>query len=151
MSHKESKISHSLRIEEEEVRIEEGDDEVMIRRSERNKSKEKKNYKEMNNGQKIMTEGTTEVSKHVMSHEHKEGDIIIKAVTYDEIWLKRGIREAIEIKKRKPDLNLDEGRYYLPRIYDNLWKEDNVVQKTDKERSAISNGHSSDDDVQIRH
>ena len=91
------------------------------------------------------------MSKHVMSHKHKEGDIIIKAVTYDENWLKRGIREAIEIKKRKPDLNLDEGRYYLPRIYDNLWKEDNVVQKTDKERSAISNGHSSDDDVQIRH
>ena len=34
---------------------------MMIRRSERNKSKEKKNYKEMNNGQKIMTEGTTDV------------------------------------------------------------------------------------------
>ena len=139
-----------MRIEEEEVRIEEEDDEV-IRRSERNKSKEKKNYKEMNNGQKIMTEGTTEVSKHVMSQEHKEGDVIITALTYDENWWKRGIREAIEIKKRKPDLNLDEGRYYLPRIYDNLWKEDKVVQKTDNERSAISNGHSSEDDVQIRH
>ena len=97
-----------------------------------------------------MTEGTTEVSKHVINHEHKEGDVTIKAVTYDENWLKRGIREAIEIKKRKPDLNLDEGRYYLPVIYDSLWEENNVVQKTAMERSAGSNGHSSDDNVQIR-
>ena len=105
----------------------------MVRRSERNKNKEKKNYKEMNSGQKIMTEGTTEVSKHVMNQEHKEGDVVIEAVTYDENWWGRGIGEAIEIKKRKPDLNLDEGRYYLPTIYNNLWEGDNGVQKTDKE------------------
>ena len=44
------------------------------------------------------------------------------------------IREAIEIKRRKPTLNADEGRYYLNPIYDNILadtekKEKRVTEK----------------------
>ena len=41
-------------------------------------------------------------------------------MAYDENWYTRGIREAIVIKEIKPTLNIDEGRYHLSPIYDNI-------------------------------
>ena len=58
------------------------------------------------------------MSKHVAHLDHEKGDITIKALTYDTNWYTRGIREAIEIKRRKPTLNEDEGRFHLNPIYD---------------------------------
>ena len=44
--------------------------------------------------------------------------------------LRRGIKEAIEIKKIKPTLNKnDQDRYYLPPIYDKL------IEKTTKKNN----------------
>ena len=38
----------------------------------------------------------------------------------EENWFKRGIKEAIAIRKMRPTLNLDEGRYHLSAIYNHL-------------------------------
>ena len=64
------------------------------------------------------TEGATEVSKHKAEYDHLEGDFEIKAITYYKNFHTRGIREAIEIRKNNPSLNSDNGRYFLPKIYD---------------------------------
>ena len=73
----------------------------------------------MHTGRNIrLTEGNTVVSKHIAESEHSEDDVTIKAISYDPNWYTRGIREAIEIKRRKPKLNEDGGRFNLNPIYD---------------------------------
>ena len=42
----------------------------------------------------------------------------MKAISYDKNYYTRGIREAIEIRKKNPSLNSDSGCYFLPKIYD---------------------------------
>ena len=42
-------------------------------------------------------------------------------------WFDRGVREAIEIKKKKPTLNEDEGRYHLSVIYDTIFGKENMA------------------------
>ena len=39
-------------------------------------------------------------------------------------WFKRGVKEAIHIRRRKPDLNLDKGRHHLPPCYNQLLSRD---------------------------
>ena len=93
-------------------------------------------------GNQILNEGNTVVSKHMANHEHEKGDVTIRAITYDENWYTRGIREAIEIKRRIPTLNEDEGRYHLAPIYDNI-----IVQKEEvKLRSQPKNPTPEDDE-----
>ena len=75
--------------------------------------------KAMHTGSEIhLNEGQTEVSKHVATEEHENGDVSIHTINHDDNWYSRGIREAINIKKRKPTLNADEGRFHLNPIYD---------------------------------
>ena len=115
ISHKDSEISHTLKRDEPKDRRETGS-----RRSKRNVKR--KDYKKMDTGSDILiTEGNTEVSAHMAKEHHEPGDVTIKAITYDDNWYTRGIREAIKIKKRNPTLNADEGRYFLSAIYDNLF------------------------------
>ena len=85
-----------------------------------------------------------------MAEEHHEkGDLTIKAVSFEENWRARGIKEAIEIKKRQPNLNQDEGRYYLSTIYNRLVKEDNVMQVMETE-SSVNPQHNLENGVLIR-
>ena len=51
--------------------------------------------------------------------DHKN-KVTIKAIAKEDDWQKRGIIEAFEIVKKKPTLNKDFGRYYVPAIYLNL-------------------------------
>ena len=75
----------------------------------------------MHTGQHIhITEGQTEVSKHVATSDHEEGDLEIVALGYEQNWYRRGIREAIEIKRHRPDLNVDEGRHHLSPLYERI-------------------------------
>ena len=114
VSHKDSIESHSLR---EEVCAPEPA--AGTRRSKRNVKKI--DYKKMHTGQHIhITEGQTEVSKHVATCDHEEGDLEIVALGYEQNWYRRGIREAIEIKRHRPDLNVDEGRHYLSPLYERI-------------------------------
>ena len=43
-----------------------------------------------------------------------------KIVEKEADWGKRGIREAIAIKKHPNNMNRDEGRYFLSHLYDDL-------------------------------
>ena len=73
-----------------------------------------------------LTEGTSAVSTHLAEdHDHKE--VKVSILGRERNKLRRGIREAIEIKKNKPTLNKNEqDRYYLPPIYDK------IIEKTTK-------------------
>ena len=87
----------------------------------RYRNKNKIDYKAMHTGQEILlTEGSTEVSKHIATEEHDKNDVTITAVSYDQNWYTRGIREANEICRRKPELNKDGGRFHIKPIYDNI-------------------------------
>ena len=75
-----------------------------LRRSERNTPAV--DYARMNAGPQFITEGSSEVSKHIALHDHAVGDITMKAVGYSQNSKHRGIKEAIEIYRRKPVLNI---------------------------------------------
>ena len=115
ITHKDSEKCHSIKDQNKE----ETEEPMTRRRSSRNIKR--RDYKAMDTGKDIiMSEGNTEVSRHMAKYNHDKEDVEIKAITYDTNWFTRGIREAIEIKRRKPTLNADEGRYYLNPIYDNI-------------------------------
>ena len=61
----------------------------------------------------------TVVSEHMALNEHQEGDIEIKFLGLEPHWYKRTTKETIAIKRIKPKLNEDEGRYIFP-IFDSL-------------------------------
>ena len=54
----------------------------------------------------------------MVEHEHGKDKMNVKIIGREENNWKRGIKEAIEIKRRKPTLNQDDGRYNLAAIYD---------------------------------
>ena len=98
-----------------------------LRRSVRIRDKPQPNYREMDQGPPIwLTEGTSAVSTHLAEdHDHRE--VKVSVLGRERNKLRRGIREAIEIKKNKPTLNKNEqDRYYLPPIYDK------IIEKTTK-------------------
>ena len=120
IDHKTAKRAASIDHEEEkEGRTEK----VGTRRSERQKDKKKKDYKVVNEGSdQILSEGNTEFSAHVASDRHSKDDVQWRILCTDDDWFRRGVKEAIAIRKIKPTLNKDGGRYHLPRIYDDLIK-----------------------------
>ena len=90
-----------------------------VRRGKR--TMKKRNYKTMHEGtNQLLTEGNTEFSAHVASAEHQKEDFEYSIIYTEENWFKRGIKEAIAIRKMRPTLNLDEGRYHLSAIYNHL-------------------------------
>ena len=134
ITHKESEESHSIKVEKEEVVTEP----ETTRRSTRNTKR--LDYKALDRGENIvMNEGTTEVLKHMAQYDHEKGEVTIKAITYDTNWFTREIREAIEIRKRKPTLNADEGRYHIKPIYDNILKNTKKKEEEVTEETNISN------------
>ena len=51
---------------------------------------------------------------------HTKEDMEINILGYEQNWWKRGIKEAIHIRKHKPTLNKDQGRYNLGQIWTKL-------------------------------
>ena len=91
------------------------------RRSQRQKGKKKINYKTMQEGSnQLLSEGNTEFSAHVASDIHEKSDLNWKILCTEENWFARGVKEAIAIRKIRPTLNGDGGRYHLSSIYDKL-------------------------------
>ena len=88
------------------------------RKSARINSKQQLNYKDLHTGANLIwSEGNTEVSKHIAEFDHEPQDVTIKAITYDNNWHRRGYKEALEIRRRHPNLNQDQGRTFIPHIY----------------------------------
>ncbi len=52
-------------------------------------------------------------AKHKLMSEHEILD-------QEPDWHKRGIKEAIHIRRQKPSLNKDEGRHHLPSVWNDL-------------------------------
>ena len=97
-----------------------------------------------------LTEGSTEFSAHVASDIHVKDDLQYSIIYTEDNWFKRGIKEAIAIRKLKPNLNLDDGRYHLSAIYDRLIRSrltikipekgtnDNTVETTEEDSRPAS-------------
>ena len=113
IDHKDAKRSHSLRKEEKEKKQ---SDRIGCRHSSR--IKEPSDYKVLNEGRKlIINTGGSEVAEHMQQQSHGKDDIDYDIIGNEDNWFKRGIKEAIEIRKRNPTLNADEGRYHLSPIW----------------------------------
>ena len=113
ITHKDMKENHTIEkganVESETVTTE-------LRRSKR--GKERQNYKEMNEGkEKYSSEGTTPVAQHITKIEHEKEDIQLRIIGREQNKWKRELKEALEIKRRKPTLNQDEGKQYISPLY----------------------------------
>ena len=92
----------------------------MVSRSSQ-EAKKKRNYKAMQEGSdQVLSEGNTEFSAHVASDTHNKDDLQYTVLCTEENWFRRGVKEAIYIRKIRPTLNVDEGRYQLTHMYDKL-------------------------------
>ena len=60
------------------------------------------------------------VTDHVKSENHVINWSQTKVLDCDSNWFKRGIKEAIHIRKNKRNMNRDEGRFHLSHSYDSL-------------------------------
>ena len=99
-----------------------------LRRSSRTKAR--KDYKAIQEGtNQLLNEGNTDFSAHVASDTHEKTDLKFSVLCTEENWFKRGVKEAVAIKKIKPTLNKDQGRYHLSSLYDNLIRS-SVAMKT---------------------
>ena len=131
IDHKTAKRSASLNQEIQEE-PEENQNRRITRRSTRSK---KVDYKAMNEGSnQLLTEGNTEFSAHVASDIHDKKDLKYSILYTDDNWYRRGVKEAIAIKKIKPTLNKDDGRHHLSAMYDKLIRS-SVAMKTPERRA----------------
>ena len=80
----------------------------------------------------------------MQDHDHEDNEIKYNIIGNESNWYKRGIRESIEIRKRKPTLNADEGRYHLSQIWTKILKRqsENTLQRTQQnDPTIVSNEH----------
>ena len=95
-------------------------------RSQRNQPT--KNYATMHKGtDQRLTLGSTEFSAHLASEDHQKDDVEAKLLCTEEDWFKRGVKEAIAIRKIHPTLNQDDGRYHLSSMYNQLIRSNEVM------------------------
>ena len=122
ISHAQAQCAHSLLNENQETN---STTEKPVVKPTRISSRKKAvvNYKELNEGkQRFLTEGSTVMSAHVAHEAHRPDELFYEIVDQDDDWTSRGYKEAIAIKMLKPDLNEDEGRCYIPHIYNTLFR-----------------------------
>ena len=124
ISHKDKNKNHSIK--QKQIQVAENEvSEISTgqRRSTRLKQKEKVDYRKMDRGADLPKDASSsEVAEHMADGEHSRDDMILEILGFEDNWWKRGIKEAIDIKKYKPTLNKDQGRYHLPSIWDNVIK-----------------------------
>ena len=111
--------TRSASIQEETEEKEDGEELQGLRRSQRIQGKKKRDYKAEDQGtNQQLTEGGTEFSAHVASEIHDKKDLEFSVLCKDDNWFARGVKEAVAIRKIKPSLNQDEGRFHLSPMYD---------------------------------
>ena len=83
----------------------------------------KRDYSALHSGKnQQLTEGSTEFSAHVATDVHSKDDLEYSILYTEDNWFKRGVKEAIAIRKIRPSLNLDDGRHHLSPMYNQLIK-----------------------------
>ena len=118
-------VSHNVASKAQSLKPDETENKATSTKTTRTSNRKKAviNYKELNEGKhQFLTEGSTVVSAHVANEAHRLEDMFFEIVDQDDDWLNRGYKEAIAIKNLKPDLNEDEGRCYIPPIYDQIFR-----------------------------
>ena len=101
-----------------------------LRRSSRNKPV--RDYKAIQEGtNQLLSEGGTDFSAHVASDIHEKSELKFSIICTEENWFKRGVKEAVAIRKIGPSLNKDQGRYHLSTIYDKFIQS-SVTMKTSR-------------------
>ena len=64
------------------------------------------------------------VGRHMKSAGHNIDWDNTQILDREANWFRRGVKEAIQIRRKRPDLNLDQGRHILPRCWDTLVSRD---------------------------
>ena len=139
IDHKTATRSASIQEEpEEEVR----EEPKGVRRSERNKGKKKRDFKaEATGSNQVLTEGSTEFSAHVASDTHEKSDLEFSVLCKDDDWFSRGVKEAVAIRKIKPTLNQDGGRFPLSPMYDKFIQS-SLVMTTSRNGAEVATDQS---------
>ena len=81
----------------------------------------------------LLTKGNTEISAHVESDVHNKEELKYSILYTDDNWYRRGVKEAIAIKKIKPTLNKDDGRHHLSAMYDKLIRSSVAMKTSERE------------------
>ena len=57
-------------------------------------------------------------------------------------WFRRGVKEAMHIRRRHPDLNRDQGRHHLPHCWDTLLSQGSRSYERGRstERTTVASG-----------
>ena len=112
VSHKDARISHSLKKEGEDTRV------VQAASTRPRRNVERIDYKKLNSGEdQPLTPGSTPVSAHGAAEDHSKNDMEIKIIARENDWWRRGVKEALKIRELDPSLNEDEGRFHISPIY----------------------------------
>ena len=142
VTHQSATRTHSLRADSPPAPAQ------TTRRSSRNVPR--RDYRKMEKGMDNITahtdEGNTGMSRHLYSTPHNDEDVEIKIVSTERNRYRRWIKEAIAIKKEKPALNDEEGRYILSNIYQRLYS---PVLEQDYRRNDNNNNNKKVDNPNV--
>ena len=89
----------------------------------------------------MLTEGSTEFSAHVASDTHEKSDLEFSVLCKDDDWFSRGVKEAVAIRKIKPTLNQDGGRFPLSPMYDKFIQS-SLVMTTSRNGAEVATDQS---------
>ena len=132
IDHKTAKRYASISNQEEDEE-EKNKEQRKTRKSSRNIKKV--DYKAIQSGSnQPLTLGSTEFSAHVASDAHEKDDLQYELLCTDEDWFQRGVKEAIAIRKLKPTLNQDDGRYHLSSMYSKFIRSSANIINPEKDR-----------------
>ena len=123
VSHKASKVSHSVNLNQTTAQPQSQPETQGLRRSARLRAQDPVNYSRMHTGAGQPTsEGATPLSQHMAAADHHAGDVKIEVVASEQSRWRRQLKEALAIQRINPTLNEDDGAYKLSKIYTTLPK-----------------------------
>ena len=74
------------------------------------------------------------------SDTHEKNDLKFSVLYTEENWYKRGVKEAVAIRKIRPTLNKDLGRHHLSSIYDKFIRSSETMKTSRNGAKEASEG-----------